>query len=302
VYNNLFDASSFNWSRIGDLPAAALYDFCNAFPTLLHEWLFFVLKVIRCPKEYRNVIQAMYTKIMAYSSGIGECAFLFFVLGGVNTGCPLSSMLFLLGVNPIIHLFIWLSDGPKLSVTRVCADDFGSALKTLSALKNQAAIFRAASGITGLHLKPSKCVLIISCVELTDFVREAVTNYVKANVPDFGDFRIQASGKYLGWHLGRDSEELSFADPIKKFRDRVFEVASGQAPATSSIIRYNQRAVTVLSYVAQFAPPPPSAKVLELDQWSVHKILRLPANCMPRNLSHSLKFVIKCFTWQTQRG
>ena len=155
---------------VKDLPGTALYDFCNAFPTLLHEWLFYVLKAIRCPKSYRNVIQAMYTRIMAFSSGIGECAFLFFVLGGVKTGCPLSSMLFLLGVNPIIHLFIWLSDGPKLSVTRVCADDFGSALKTLSALKNQAAIFRAASGITGLHLKTSKCVLIISCVELSDFV------------------------------------------------------------------------------------------------------------------------------------
>ena len=31
--------------NIGDIPAAMLYDFCNAFPTLLHEWMWLVLKV-----------------------------------------------------------------------------------------------------------------------------------------------------------------------------------------------------------------------------------------------------------------
>ena len=290
VYNNSFDASLFDWSNVGLLPCTALYDFCNAFPTLLHDWLFLVLLCIGVPTDTFRVIRAMYTDISAYSSGIGECAFLFFVLGGAKTGCPLSSLLFLLGVNPIVFLFLMLSDTPKFSTTRICADDFGSALRHLNGLKTQASIFRAASAITGLHLKPSKCVLIVSCVALSDFVLNAITNWINENVPDFKEFRIQCTGKYLGWHLGLDSETVSFRDPLKKFKDRVLEVAQGLASATSSIIRYNQRAVTVLSYVAQFAAPPVAAKIQELDAWSVHKILRLPAKCMPRNLCHTLEF------------
>lgn len=107
--------------RIADLPAAMLYDFSNAFPTLLHEWLWLVLKVLQIPKNIVKVIERLYSKIFAYSSGCGDGSFLFEILGGVKTGCPLSSILFLLGVNPFIDLFLWLSDGPKCSVTRICA-------------------------------------------------------------------------------------------------------------------------------------------------------------------------------------
>ena len=117
--------------NIGDIPASMLYDFCNAFPTLLHEWLWLVLEVLKIPTVIVKVIERLYSNIFAYSSGCGDGPFLFEVLGGVKTGCPLSSILFLLGVHPFIDLFLWLSDGPKCSVTRICADDFGSALKCL---------------------------------------------------------------------------------------------------------------------------------------------------------------------------
>ncbi len=141
VYNNSFDASLFDWGNVGLIPCTALYDFCNAFPTLLHDWLFMILIVIGVPPEYRTAILAMYTKVGAYSSGIGTSSFLFYILGGVKTGCPLSSLLFFLGINPFVFLFSWLSDGPRLSTTRVCADDFGSALKHLRKLRRRANIF-----------------------------------------------------------------------------------------------------------------------------------------------------------------
>ena len=103
------------------------YDFCNAFPTLLHEWMWLVLKVLKILREIVKVIERLYTSIFAYSSECGDGSFLFQVLGGVKTGCPLRSFLFLLGVNPFIDLVLWLSDGPKCPVTRICADDFVSA-------------------------------------------------------------------------------------------------------------------------------------------------------------------------------
>ena len=116
---------------ISNIPCTALYDFCNAFPTMLHEWLFLVLRALEVPESFRWVVWWLYTSITAFSSGAGDGSFLFNALAGVKTGCPLSSIAFLLGINPIVDLFLFLSDGPKLSATRVCADDFGSALKRL---------------------------------------------------------------------------------------------------------------------------------------------------------------------------
>ena len=92
VFNSKFDVSSFSVDRIGNVPAGALYDFCNAFPTLLHEWLFLVLEAYQVPIDLRNLIFNLYTRISAYSAGTGDGSFLFYVLCGVKTGCPLSSI------------------------------------------------------------------------------------------------------------------------------------------------------------------------------------------------------------------
>ena len=275
---------------IPDLPVTPLYDFCNAFPTLLHDWMFYVLHCLGLPLLFMNLIQSLYTNITAYSAGVGDGSFLFEVLGGVKTGCPLSSILFILCINPFVHLCVYLSDNPGLSVTRVCADDFGSALRCLKALRTQASIFKVAAEVAGLHLKPSKCVIVVSCLQLTQVLEELIRDWLVLHVPAFAKFKIQSSGKYLGWFLGVNSVHLSFQAPLSKFVNRVEEVCIGQAPAAVAICTYNQRAVTVLSYVAQFSPPPVDTKLEGLSQWAVHKILRLPANCMSRELSLSSSF------------
>ena len=136
VFNDMYDPPAVvDIEAAKNLPLTALYDFCNAFPTMLHSWLFDVLQALQVPVAFRWIIWWFYTKVTAYSSGTGDGSFLFRVLAGVKTGCPLSSILFLLGINPVIDLFVRLSDGPRLSVTRVCADDFGSALRHLHILR-----------------------------------------------------------------------------------------------------------------------------------------------------------------------
>ena len=128
IFNSKFDSSSISMNKIGELPVSVLYYLCNAFPTVLHEFLFLLLKVLRVPAFLRNAILNLYTNISVFSSGIGDGSFLFWVLCGVKTGCPLSSLLSLLCVNPFIDIINELSDNPGFSVTRVCADDFGSAM------------------------------------------------------------------------------------------------------------------------------------------------------------------------------
>ena len=196
-------------------------------------------------------------------------------------------------INPFIDVFNWLSDNPGFSLTRVCADDFGSTLDQLCRIKTQASIFKLAQSVAGLHLKPCKCFIIITCISISDELISAVKAWLRDNVPEFQDFHISSSGKYLGWYLGRDSVQLSFQDPIKKLVHRVHEVVAGHAPAPTAILRYNQRAVPVLSFVSQFACPPVNTNIPELDQWSVHKFLRMPSNCMSRKLCHSLACFIE---------
>ena len=230
----------------------------------------------------------MYTFIIAFSAGCGNGKFLFEVLCGVRTGCPLSSILFLLCVNPFIDIILLISDGPRLSVTRVCADDFGSTLRRLEVLKIQVTVFKLAARLAGLVLKPCKCVLIITVVKLTPALKSAIKVWLGDFVPEFKDFLIQESGKFLGWYIGIDATRISFRAPVKKFSHRVQEIVAGAAPASASLLRYNQRSVTVLSYVAQFADPPKDLGLAALAQRSVHSILRMPPNSMSRQLAHSI--------------
>ena len=141
-------------------------------------------------------------------------------------------------------------------MTRICADDFGSALKSLNILKYQAPIFKLAASCAALHLKPSKCVLITTVVKLSELLGQSIRSWLATNVPEFSGIIIAESGKFLGWHLGTQADTRSFSAPIKKFVNRVHEVCLGKAPAAVSMIRYNQRVLFVLSYVSQFAIPP----------------------------------------------
>ena len=74
-------------------------------------WL--VENVLHIAKQLLKVIECLYTSIKAFSSGCGDGSFLFEVFGGVGTGCPLSSILFVLCCNLFIDLMLRFSDGPK---------------------------------------------------------------------------------------------------------------------------------------------------------------------------------------------
>ena len=107
-------------------------------------------------------------------------------------------------------------------------------------------------------------------------------------VPEFADSQIASSGNYFGWTLGVDSATISFHDPLAKFNKRGLEIADGKAPSTVAFLRYNERAVTVLSYVAQFAIPLAIVDLGKLEYQAKHKLLRMPPQAMSFDLSHRL--------------
>ena len=82
--------------------------------------------------------------------------------------------------------------------------------------------------------------LIITACNLTEHLVSAIRAWLLVNVPEFADIISASSGKFLGWHLGRQGAVLSFAALIKKFTNRVQDIVAGKAPAATSITRHNQ--------------------------------------------------------------
>ena len=271
----------------GECPALALYDICNAFPTIAHFWLFAVLQCISLNNRVYNLISNLYTNSAAYSCGIGTGNLLFLVLSGVRTGCPLSATLFLLAFNPFLTLINIVSDGPKAAVSCMCADDVGSALRALKSLLPQYSVFKLASQVSGMHLKPSKCFIVVSCVELSEHVSACIKAWLEDNIPEWSEFNIVSAGKYLGAFLGKNSCALTYQAPCSKYFDRVKELSLAKAPALASILRYNERCATVFSYVSQFMQPDDPMSFAAMEQKCVHSMLKLPPQCMSRELMHT---------------
>lgn len=118
-----------------NIHACVLHDCLQCCPTFFHEWMFLVLEVLGVPMALRSIILALYTCISAYASGIGRGSFLFWALGDVRAGCPLSSMLFILCTNLFLQLLQLLSGRLGNVITSLCADDFGPAPKTSKRLR-----------------------------------------------------------------------------------------------------------------------------------------------------------------------
>jgi len=270
-----------------DCPALALYDICNAFPTIAHYWLFAVLQCIALNNKIYNLISHLYTNSHAFSFGIGTGGLLFRVLAGVRTGCPLSATLFLLAFNPFLILINLISDGPRVSVSCMCADDVGSALRALKSLVRQHSVFKLASRVSGMHLKPSKCFIVVSCVALSEHVCACIRAWLETNIPEWSEFNIVAAGKYLGAFLGRNGCDLTYQGPCSKYFERVKELSLAKAPSLATTLRYNERCATVFSYVSQFMLPNDPLSFAAMEQRCVHSILKLPPQCMSRELMHS---------------
>ena len=78
--------------------------------------------------------------------------------------------------------------------------------------------------------------------------------------------------------LGVGGTEKTFAACEDKYLSRCFDISLNVASALPSIVRYNQVAVPVFSYVSQVIVHPDVPRLKRLDQRGIHKALKLPPN------------------------
>eukprot|EP00959_Pyramimonas_sp_CCMP1952_P340023 7121220-Pyramimonas_sp.AAC.1 len=74
----------------------ALFDFKNAFPSVWHSWIFFVLHRMGLPFRLTGAIAALYEDVWTHIT-LGDFGrFGYEALRGMKQGCPLSGVLFAL--------------------------------------------------------------------------------------------------------------------------------------------------------------------------------------------------------------
>ena len=247
----------------------ALYDFCAAFPSVAHQWLFIVLDKCDAPEWFKNFVKGLYSVNNTYHMNSHGMNFLYPILCGVLQGCPLSATLFLLCINPFLVHFEEAFTGKYSAHVRCCADDIGIAFADFRTLKVAHKVFKCAKDFANLTLGPAKCNLVpLNQVDPSfqdgERERDYIHSWLETHIPDWRPFQVLLTAKYLGFHLGPKSSKKVWDAPIANH-----ELAT---------LCYNSRAVPVLGYVGQLLP-------LQTLQ---HKNLMLGCSQVKRTLLHHL--------------
>eukprot|EP00973_Karenia_brevis_P031506 4346627-Karenia_brevis.AAC.1 len=70
------------------------------------------------------------------------------------------------------------------------------------------------------------------------------------------NFSIAASAEYLGIWLGPGAALHYWSDQIPKYLTRINTISASGVATSLAVKAYNIKAATVLTYPAQFLPPP----------------------------------------------
>jgi hypothetical protein len=158
---------------------------------------------------------------IAYTSTPQGMRLLFIVLSGVLQGCPLSGSLFVIVIDPLLHIFRIKLEDTALGKVRACADDVGVALKVFKALSILHDVFCVFKNVSGLTLEPSKCVMIITCFETSECNIRVIRRYLHKFCPDWSEMSIVNTAKYLGIFLGPRSGPVQWTKALCKFHDMI---------------------------------------------------------------------------------
>ncbi len=107
---------------IREIPILPLFDFCAAFPSVIHQWIFCCLRHRGFPRGLINFVLAIYHNAAAYTFDGGVLSWLFDFGSGVLQGCPASAFLFNIALDPFLN-YLTTHISPRSGILRACADD-----------------------------------------------------------------------------------------------------------------------------------------------------------------------------------
>ena len=181
--------------------------------------------------------------------------FMFVILSGVLQGCPLSGSLFVLAIDPLLHMFKTMLEDSSLACVRACADDIGISLTQLRHLPVVKILFDDFTLVSGLNLKAVKCVIILNFILAFEANCQVVQEWLRLYCPGWESMAVCNSAKYLGILLGPHAGQSQWSKALRKFQDRINTINSLHLPAELAKGQYTSRALPTLGYIAQVVPP-----------------------------------------------
>ena len=104
--------------------------------------------------------------------------------------------------------------------------------------------------------------------------------------PCWSHFKVAEGGSYLGIHIGKDGENISWRGPLRKYLERMARARDKHGTLQESSIMYALYCLPVLSYVAQFMDLP--LDIIKKFRHAIATVIASPFNAMPLPLLLSL--------------
>ena len=181
------------------------------------------------PSGIQALIRQMHTGCTAVSFGSTGLQGLYDIANGVLQGCPLSGLVFVWILDPILSALTALTDASHDGITRACADDVGASLKWLVALKGFFTVFQITKKVSAMELNTKKCILVPSASSWTMNLAHEFSSWLHVNIPAWADFKVRPMAKYLGFFLGPGAVLHSWVGPLPKFDARTRSIAAARA-------------------------------------------------------------------------
>ena len=270
--------------QLPDIPLLTLYDFCAAFPSIVHNYIFMVLVAAGLPTGLINFFRALYHNNRCFATFDGEVIFLYKILSGIIQGCPASGTVFVICVDPFLRLLNEVVKDPTICAF---ADDIGAIVPSLQQLHHFHKSFSLFEQISGLALKANKCVIIPLGRALTEDLENQIKQFLRNHIPTWARFNISDKAEYLGFSIGpKGGNDESWEKPLNKYNNRVSCISKAKLAPSIATDLYAIKAFPVNTYIPQLCKIIP--KVLKEEHKAIHKILHLPFNTLPKHSAFCL--------------
>jgi hypothetical protein len=262
--------------------ATILFDFCTAFPSLAHDWIFLVLSTMRIPEGFVMAIRQLYAFCHAILLFNGAEVASLLIGSGIKQGCPLSGSMFALAIDPLIRYLLHTSVMGSICITAF-ADDIAIVVANIfTMLPDILRCFRSWAAASALRLNSRKYVII----PLWVYDAAMILRWIRYVAPDFASCRIAACAKYLGVLFGPGADTLQWKPIEHKVLSRAAEASFVGFGFIDRVIHFKMHGTSTVMFKAQFADLTP--EMLTAYRKAEQRLVAAPWMALAPEILHAL--------------
>ena len=253
-------------------------DFTNAFGTVPHELITWVLKAKGFPDRFVNIIKYAYKNSYTKINYKGRNSNPIFVRRGVKQGCPLSPTLFNLCLEPLINAIqtinkddgILVEDETNNEILRfniqAYADDVVLMSSSEVGMKNMLRTVEKFCKFAGMELSPKKCKTL--CYTYSNRTRNSISTDFKINNEIIPQISLFSFIEYLGIPIGcnRATKKHHSRLLINEIKKEISEIMNSPLKITQKIDCIKRMITPKFDYVMLNSVCPPN-DLKELDSF-----------------------------------